>query len=244
MILAAGKGIRLQPLTNSMPKVLLKIGGITMLEHQINYLRYYGTSEIIINVHHFADDIIKFIKYKKYDFRIEFSDEKEQLLETGGGLKKASWFFDDGKPFILMGADMYTTLNLAELVSYHKKQNPLATLAVKKRKSTREFLVNNKNLLCGWRNNITGEEIRLKNSIQPLENYGFSVIHVLNPEIFNHIKETGAFSMTTLYLRLAKQHPIMAYPCNDAEWYEFGRLENLNDEGLVQKAERIIEFYK
>lgn len=244
MILAAGTGTRLQPLTNTMPKALIKVCGISMLEHQINYLRYHGVNEIIINVHHFAGMIVDFIRKKDFGCRIEFSDESDQLLETGGGLKKASWFFNDGEPFFLLGSDMFTDLNLAELMKFHEKNTPLATLAMKKRNSTRDFLVNENNLLCGWKNNLTGEEIKTRESASNLTNYGFSVIHVISPEIFRLITETGAFSMTGLYLRLSSGYPVMGFIHNHSQWYELGRQENFNDKDLLTKVCKIAEMYR
>ena len=243
MILAAGTGSRLQPLTDLMPKALIEVNGICMLEHQINYLMHFGVDEIIINIHHYPDQIKNFINSKEYKIRIEFSDETDQLMETGGGLKKASWFFDDDKPFILIGVDIFTDLNLTDVYHYHTKHSALATLPVKKRNSTRDFLVDKKNIICGWRNNLTGEEIINKNSGLQLENYGFSVVHVINNEIFNLINETGPFTMTSLYLRLMLEHKINAYIHNQDEWFEFGRLENFKNDEMIKKAARIQHLF-
>lgn len=243
MILAAGTGTRLRPLTDNKPKALIEVNNIAMLEHQINYLMFYGVNEIIINIHHFGEQIKNFINQKKFNIRIEFSDELDQLLDTGGGLKKASWFFDDGKPFFLLGADIYTDLNLTDLLDYHKKFNPIATVAVKKRNSTRDFMIDENNILCGWRNNLTGEEIFSRKSDNRLTNYGFSVIHVINPDIFNLIEETEPFTMTSLYMRLVKNNIVMAYPHNQDEWFEFGRLENFYNQAMLQKADRIQRIY-
>lgn len=244
MILAAGMGTRLKPYTDYKPKALIEINQTTMLEHQINYLTSYGIDEIIINVHHFPEQIKTFISRKKYKFRIEFSDEQEQLLDTGGGLKNASWFFDDGKPFLLIGVDIFTDLNLHNLLAFHHTHNALATLAVKKRPSTRDFLVDQENILCGWKNNLTGEEIITRKYDSELTSYGFSVIHVINPVIFRLITESGPFNMTNLYLRLAKNHQIMAYPHNHVQWFEMGRLENLENPENIHKISRIIEIYQ
>jgi NDP-sugar pyrophosphorylase family protein len=244
MILAAGKGIRLRPHTYDKPKALIKINHTTMLEHQINYLSFYDVSEIIINIHHFAEQIKDFISRKKYKTRIEFSDEQEQLLDTGGGLKKAAWFFDDGKPFLLIGIDIFTNLNLYDLLAFHKSHGSLATLAVKKRQSTRDFLFDQNNMLCGWKNNLTGEEIITRNYNSELTSYGFSVIHVINPDIFKLISETGPFTMTSLYLRLAENHQILAFPHNNDQWFELGRLENLNNPESIRSIAEIIKNYQ
>ncbi len=244
MILAAGTGTRLRPLTENKPKALIEVNQISMLEHQINYLMYYGVDEIIINIHHYADQIKDFIRQKKYNVRIEFSDESEQLLDTGGGLKKASWFFDDGKSFFLIGVDIFTDLNLSDLLHYHERFHPMATLAVKKRNSTRDFLIDEKNLICGWRNNLTGQEIIVKNANSKLTSYGFSVVHVINPQIFDLITETGAFTMTSLYLRLIKDNTIIAYPHNRDKWFELGRLENLENSEIIEKIVEIMKIFK
>ncbi len=244
MILAAGKGTRLKPYTNHKPKALIEVNHTTMLEHQINYLKWFGVDEIIINIHHFPDMIRDFIRKKKYKLRIEFSDEKEQLLDTGGGLKKASWFFDDDKPFILIGIDIFTNLNLHNLIEYHHKHISLATLAVKKRHSTRDFLVDQENLLCGWKHNLTGEEIISRESNSILTSYGFSVIHIINPVIFKHIKETGPFTMTSLYLRLAQKFQIKVYPHHNDFWFELGRVENLKHSENLKTIIDIIKQYK
>jgi MurNAc alpha-1-phosphate uridylyltransferase len=244
MILAAGKGTRLRPYTDHKPKALIEVNHTTMLEHQINYLTWFGVDEIIINIHHFSDQIRHFIQQKGYKIRIEFSDEKEQLLDTGGGLKKASWFFDDNNPFFLIGVDIFTNLNLHDLLAYHQKHNALATLAVKKRNSTRDFLVDQDNVLCGWKNNLTGEEIISRKIDSKLTGYGFSVIHVINPGIFELITETGPFTMTSLYLRLAEKHPVRVYPHNSDKWFELGRIENLNNPENLNMIARITQIYQ
>ncbi|HJX71088.1 MAG TPA: nucleotidyltransferase family protein [Bacteroidales bacterium] len=244
MILAAGKGTRLIPHTDHKPKALVEINHTTMLEHQINYLTCYGVDEIIINIHHFSDQIKDFIGRKKYKIRIEFSDEQEQLLDTGGGLKKASWFFDDDNPFLLIGIDIFTNLNLHDLLAFHQNHSALATLAVKKRRSTRDFLVDRNQMLCGWKNNLTGEKIITRKYESKLISYGFSVIHVINPDIFKLVTETGAFTMTSLYLRLAEKYRIMVYPHNNDKWFELGRKENLNNPENVRTIAELIKFYQ
>ncbi|MBN2613354.1 MAG: nucleotidyltransferase family protein [Bacteroidales bacterium] len=243
MILAAGKGTRLKPYTDHKPKAMVEINGITMLGHQINYLTYYGVDEIIINVHHFPGQIKDFIRNQNYKIRIEFSDEQDELLDTGGGLKKASWFFDDGKPFFLVGVDIFTNLNLESMYNHHLRHNPLATLAVKKRDSTRDFLIDQNNVLCGWKNNITGEQVISRKSETGLTNIGFSVVHVIHPRIFSMVTETGPFTLTSLYLRLAGDHTILAYPHNNDQWFEFGRTENLLNENLLSETLKIQQLF-
>ena len=141
MILAAGIGTRLRPITLEKPKCLVEVQGISLLEHTIRYLKYFGVKEIVINVHHFADQIEQFIQHKNsFGIQIALSDEREALLDTGGGLIKAKWFFDDKKPFFLIASDVITDLDLTSLYNYHLLHDPLVTLAVKHRQSSREFL--------------------------------------------------------------------------------------------------------
>lgn len=233
MILAAGKGTRMRPLTDTIPKALIPVQGVTLLEHTIRYLKYFGINEIIVNVHHHASQIIDFIKKNKFfGIRIEFSDESSELLDTGGGLYKARWFFDKTDPFILTSSDVITDLNLTDLIGFHLKNNPLATLAVKHRKSSRDFLFDSRYHLCGWQNNVNGEKKLIRDVANPV-GIGFSTIHCINPSIFDLIIEQGGFSIVDAYLRLATKHTIMGFEHNQSLWFECGRYENyplLNDE--------------
>jgi len=165
MIFAAGKGTRLKPLTDNIPKALVKVNNIPLLEHVILKLKKSGVTEIILNVHYLANQIIDFLKEKNnFDIRIEISDETDLLLDTGGGLKKASWFFDDNKPFIVHNVDIISEINIEELFNYHIANNALATLAMSKRNSSRYFLMNTENQLCGWENIQTKVKIISKSS--------------------------------------------------------------------------------
>jgi NDP-sugar pyrophosphorylase family protein len=228
MILAAGRGTRMKPLTDSMPKALIKVQGVPLLEHCIKYLKFFGIYEIIINVHHHAEQIIDFLnKNGNFGLQIVISDERDELLETGGGLYKARWFFNDNMPFVMMSSDVITNLNLEDLCAYHRRYNPIATLAVKQRTSTREFLFDENNDLCGWRNNTTGE-IRWSRAVSNFKAISFSAIHVIDPVIFELITEKGIFSITDLYLRLAGERIIKGYEHNESLWFECGRIENLD----------------
>lgn len=227
MILAAGIGTRLRPITLEKPKCLVEVRGISLLEHTIRYLKYFGVKEIVINVHHFADQIEQFIRDKNsFGIHIDFSDERDALMDTGGGLVKAEWFFDDKKPFFLIASDVITDLDLTKLYEYHLNHDPLVTLAVKHRPSSREFLFDPGHRLCGWHNNVTGETRWVKEISDTLK-IAFSTIHVVNPRIFDMVTETGAFSLIDLYLRLAGQYTILGFEHNETAWFEFGRIENL-----------------
>jgi NDP-sugar pyrophosphorylase family protein len=235
MILAAGIGTRLRPITLEKPKCLVELQGISLLEHTIRYLKYFGVKEIVINVHHFADQIEQFIQDKNsFGIHIVLSDERKALLDTGGGLVKAKWFFEDKKPFFLMASDVITDLDLTALYNYHLLHDPLVTLAVKHRQSSREFLFDPGHRLCGWHNNVTGETRWVKEISNPLK-IAFSTIHVIDPRLFGAVTETGAFSLIDLYLRLARENVILGFEHNQTAWFEFGRIENL--EGLNRSTE-------
>jgi len=233
MILAAGEGTRLKPLTDKIPKALLEVKGKPLLEHTINYLMHYGVDEIVINVHHFAEQIIAYLESKKnFNIRIEISDETDKLLDTGGGLKKASWFFNDKSSFILATVDIITNLNLNKLYEFHVKSGALVTLAVKKRPSTREFLFDKDYCLCGWKSNITGEKKLLVSKDVIKHSIAFSGYHVINPSIFELITEEDSFPITDLYLRLAREQIIKGFSHDESFWMEFGRIDN------IEKAEK------
>ena len=230
MILAAGVGTRLKPITDKIPKALVKVNGKTLLEHTVNFLKHFGVDEIIINVHHRAGQIIDYLAHNNnFNIRIEISDEKDRLLDTGGGLKKASWFFNDKSSFFLATVDVITNLNLAELYKYHSGSDALVTLAVKSRPSTRELLFDENNCLCGWKSNITGEKKLLAGEEHIRHSFAFSGYHVINPAIFGMITEKGSFPVTDLYMRLAKKNIINCYIHNDSLWMEFGRLANVRN---------------
>lgn len=229
MILAAGLGSRLKPLTDRNPKPLLKIGEFKMIDLVVAYLIKHGVDEIIINVHHMADQMMEYVIEKRWEgLKIEISDETDELLNTGGGLVKASHFFKNEEDFVLMASDILTDLNLTDMIAHHRKERSLATLAVKDRKTTRSLLFDKDNHLAGWKNNLTGEQKAVENKI-PAKGLGFSGIHVLNSSIFNLIEEQGAFSIIDLYLRLAEYKSIQAFEHSSGKWLEFGRPENIKD---------------
>jgi NDP-sugar pyrophosphorylase family protein len=241
MILAAGRGTRMLPLTENTPKPLIEVQGVPLLQHTIQYLKFYGVTEIIINVHHFPEQIIDFVKKNgHFGIRIEFSFESDTLLDTGGGLYKARHFFNDNKPFILTSSDVITDLNLSELYEFHKQNNPIATLAVKHRNSSRDFIFDENHRLCGWHNNMTGET-RLIRSVEKQIRIGFSTIHMINPVLFGLMTERDSFSIVDVYLRLAPEYPILGFEHNMSAWFECGRIENL--EALNRNPE-IDSLYK
>ncbi|MBS4014252.1 MAG: nucleotidyltransferase family protein [Bacteroidetes bacterium] len=234
LILAAGLGTRLKPLTDNKPKALVELGGKTLLEHAIEKLVESGVSDIIINVHHFHEMMKSFIGNLSYNgISLSISDEKELLLDTGGGLWKAKSFFNDGKPFLLYNVDIISDIDLKGLCSSHIKNKALATLAVTERKAVRTFLWDS-NKLCGWRNNNTGEEIlSYKTEKEPLQ-MAFSGIHCINPEIFKLYNAEGVFSIKDVYLKIAKEFKIAPFIHDANNWFDTGTIENLS------KAEKYI----
>jgi NDP-sugar pyrophosphorylase family protein len=217
-----------------MPKALVDINGKTALQIAVERCFMHGFNDVLVNVHHFADMVENEVeKLRKSGYSITISDEREQLLETGGGLFKARNFFDD-KPFLIYNVDIVTDLNLTALYRYHLEKDGLATLATRHRQGNRFLLINKDGLLKGWRNVSTGEEILISRKNGKLEEIGFSGIHVVEPHIFTLMSE-GVYTMTTLYLRLAKRHKIYAYIDDDGYWGDIGTPESLEHAREISK---------
>lgn len=239
MLFAAGLGTRLKPYTNDKPKALVEIGEITLLERCINQLKQNGIREIVINVHHFGNQIIDFLQSRNnFGLTIHISDESEALLDTGGGLLKAKALLAGNEPILLINVDVLTNLNFTELLHYHRQKQALATLVVRNRETSR-YLLFNEGVLVGWKNKKTGD---LKTSrpegITGSREYAFSGIHIIQPELLNEITETGKFSIIELYLRLAKTFKIAAYIDSQSVWMDLGKVEEMADaEKLVKKLE-------
>ncbi|KNB62378.1 MULTISPECIES: nucleotidyltransferase family protein [Chryseobacterium] len=211
LIFAAGKGTRLKPFTDHHPKALAKVNGIPLLERNITYLKGFGITDFVINVYHFGDQIIDFLKKNNnFNCNIEISDESEELLETGGGLIFAKKFLDHGEDFLIMNADILTDININNLVEYHKKIKDFATLAVSDRESSRKLLFNDDMVLRGWLNVQTGEQ-RLAEFNKGFKPYAFSGVHCINPVIFDKIKRTGKFSVMEEYLDLMQTEKIHGF---------------------------------
>ncbi len=231
MIFAAGLGTRLKPITDSIPKALVPIAGKPLLEHIILKLKAAGFDELIINVHHFPKQIIDFIEEnKQFGIRIEISDETEELLETGGAIKKAAHFFDDGKPFLVHNADILSDVDLKNLYENHMRTKAEATLLVSKRESSRYLYFDSKNNLQGWMNENTGESKSPYIDFDP-SNYdkrAFAGIHVISPEIFKYMnKWEGKFSIIDFYLSLIGKSEIHAYCAEKLNMIDVGKLHSL-----------------
>lgn len=227
-ILAAGLGTRLKPLTDNKPKALVEINGITLLEIVIRKLIRYGFNEIIINVHHFANQIIDFLQQKKnYEITIEISDEKNLLLDTGGGLKKTHWFFVEKEPFLIHNVDILTDIDLRLFYNTHHKNNSIATLAVQNRKSSRYLLFDKDKNLCGWRNDKTNEEIITREYTGTLFPFAFSGIHITDNRIFELMPNKEVFSIVDFYLEIAKENRVTYFDHTDSLFFDLGKKENI-----------------
>jgi NDP-sugar pyrophosphorylase family protein len=228
MILAAGKGTRLGKIAETIPKALLDIKGKSLLRLTVESCTASGFDDIILNVHHLADLVEEEVeRLRKEGFNITVSDERDMLLETGGGLYKARGFFDSN-PFLLCNADTLTDLDLTALYRYHKKMQGLATLAVRNRKGKRYLLVDKEGLLKGWCNKSTGERIIACEETEKLFEIAFSGRHIINPEIFNYMSD-GVYTMTALYLQLASNHEIFTLRDDSGYWVNVGTPENLEE---------------
>jgi len=228
MIFAAGLGTRLGLVTKKTPKALVEINGKTMIERTILKLKSHGVTNIIINLHHFPGQIKTFIRSKNnFGINIYYSLETGQLLETGGGLMNARWFFDDRAPFFIHNVDVLSDVDLGEMWRYHERNKPLATLFVQKRNSSRYFLFNDQLLLKGWTNINTGKTIHVDGPAATLNQLAFNGVHIIDPDIFDLINNTGAFSITPSYLELAGKHSIYGFRSDQAEYLDVGKPETL-----------------
>jgi NDP-sugar pyrophosphorylase family protein len=243
MILAAGLGTRLRPLTNDRPKALVEIAGRTLLEITLARLRAFGICEVIVNIHHFADHIVEYLKANaNFGMRIAISRE-EVLLDTGGGLKKAAWFFlDDSarfdEPFLLHNVDVISTIDFAKMLQAHKANKALATLAVQKRESSRQLLFDEHLQLCGRRagSDRKPEIVRPSPRLEPL---AFSGIHIISPRLLPMLTQDGIFSIIAPYLRLAERgEQILGFKADESYWRDLGRIEDLEhaEQDLRQNA--------
>ncbi len=224
MIFAAGLGTRLRPLTDTVPKALAPVGGQPLLEILIKKMIRQGFDKIIVNVHHFGDQIIEFLeKRDRFGIEIAVSDERDMLLDTGGGLKKAGWFFDHDRPFLVHNVDILSGIDLGALYKSHiQHQGRLATLLVRHREGNRFFLFDPGLQLCGWENVQTGEKIIGREMYQPLQRLAFSGIQVIDPRIFRYMNQTGPFSIVKTYLELSGKEKITGYIDDNNAWIDAG----------------------
>lgn len=230
MIFSAGLGTRFKPWTDKHPKALALVNGKSLLQRNIEYLQQYGIKDVMVNVHHFADQIEEAIaKNNGWGSNITISDERGFLLDTGGGLLKAKPFFAPGERFITCNADILTDLDINKLLAFHEANAPLISFGVSKRKTSRNFLFDENGQLCGWRNNNTGEE-KISRHNKHLIPKAYSCVVVFEYAVFRLMEQTGfsgKFSLTDVYLELAKQHTILGYDHTGDRWADVGKTESV-----------------
>ena len=235
MIFAAGLGTRFKPWTDKHPKALALINNKSLLQRNVEYLQQYHITDVVVNVHHFADQIIAAVEENKgWGSNIIISDERNEVLETGGGLLNAKQLLQSNEPFITLNADILTNLNINDLISFHKKNNALISFGITNRKSSRCFLFDESNRLCGWENSSTGEK-KIAINKEPLHAMGYSCVAVFEQAVFTLIPQKGKFSLTDTYLSLAPNHLIMGYDHSGDQFIDVGKPES------VAAAEKIFE---
>ena len=226
LIFAAGLGTRFKPWTDKHPKALAVVKGKTLLQRNVEYLQQYGIYDVVVNVHHFAEQIIDAININKgWGSNISISDETDAVLETGGGLKKAEPLLNE-KLIVIINVDILTDLKLDEMLAYHNHHKPLATLATTNRSTSRFFLFDDDDNLCGWRNTKTGDEKISRTSTNYVQK-AFSGIHIIEPRIFPLIIQQGKFSMVDVYLDLAKTETIKAFDHSGSKFIDVGKPESV-----------------
>ena len=226
MVLAAGLGTRLRPLTDLTPKAMLEFRGRPMIDYILEKLHQNGFSQVVINLHHLASQLRTYLEEHRPDgMELHFSDESGALLDTGGGIVKASELFDPSAPVLIHNVDILSNIDLGALHKEHLASGAMATLAVKERETTRNLLVDPSGRLKGWRDNRSGKQILLGEPAN-LKALAFSGIHILSREIFQHLPTDGAFSITTAYLELAKNHSIMTYDHSGDSWIDMAHPSN------------------
>ena len=232
MVLAAGLGTRLRPLTDDRPKALVEVAGRTLLEITLSRLRGFGIREVMINLHYFADMVVDYLKaHNNFGMRIEVSRE-DVLLDTGGGLKEAGQFFLEGpnppeEPFVLHNVDVISTIDLRRMVQFHADNHALATLAVQDRKTSRYLLFDQQCRLCGRRAGRDGETELVRSSLQT-QALAFGGIHMISPRFIPLMTEEGIFSIITSYLHLAGQNQnILGFRTDEYYWRDLGRPDDL-----------------
>lgn len=234
MIFAAGLGTRLRPLTENRPKALLEVDGKALLEITIRRLKHFGIREVVVNIHHFGELILGFLeRHQHFGIDISISDERRLLLDTGGGLKKASAHFQDA-PFLVHNVDILSSIDLQELYEAHLASGALATLAVRGRPSSRHLLFDEQGRLAGWRHNRTGEQ-RISRPAQEYTPLAFSGIYVLSPRIFQFMPGQDVFSIIDVFLEAAKRETLLAFRHDESLWLDVGKAEAL------EKAEALIK---
>ena len=227
MIFSAGLGTRFKPWTDHHPKALALVHGKPLLQWNIEYLQRFGINDIIVNVHHFAEQVTDAIRENDgWGSRVRISDEQDLLLDTGGGLLKAKSLFTPGERFVTCNVDILTDLDILQMMQDHLVNQPLISFGVTDRKTSRYLLFDDRQRLCGWRNASTGEEIIARPS-DVLVQKAYSCVVIFEYDIFNHIELTGKFSLIDLYLKLAGNQEIRGFDHSGGRWVDVGRPESV-----------------
>ncbi|HLH09769.1 MAG TPA: nucleotidyltransferase family protein [Terriglobales bacterium] len=229
MVLAAGLGTRLRPLTERRPKALVEVAGRTLLDITLARLRSFGIRDVIVNVHHFADLMLEYLKVNRnFGMKVAVSHE-DILLDTGGGLKKAAWFFREGKsgePFLLHNVDILSNIDLAAMIEAHKGSEALATLAVQDRKSSRHLLFDENEYLCG--RSMSNKPDEVVRTVPEMQALAFCGVHVISPRFLTMMQGDGVFSIVNSYLVAAMQgERISAFRADRYYWRDLGRPEQI-----------------
>jgi N-acetyl-alpha-D-muramate 1-phosphate uridylyltransferase len=226
MIFAAGLGTRFKPWTDKHPKALAVINGKSLLQRNVEYLQQYGFDEVVVNVHHFADQIIDVVeKAKGWGSRIVISDERDEVLETGGGLLKAKEHLQ-GSTFLTLNVDILTDVNLKAFLHFHQQEGATISLGVTNRKTSRYLLFNEYNRLCGWRNTATGQE-RIAIQQDEYQQKAYSGLALFEPTVFDAITQRGKFSLIDVYLSLAPQFKISGFDHSESKVLDVGKPESV-----------------
>ena len=227
MIFAAGLGTRFKPWTDKHPKALAIVNKKSLLQRNIEYLQQYGITDVVVNVHHFADQLIEAIEVNKgWGSKVIISDESNEVLETGGGLLKARPLLEGNEPFITLNADILTDLNITKLLDHHQQNKALVSFGITNRKTSRYLLFDETQRLCGWRNVNTGEE-KISIPGKELHQMAYSCVVVFEPTIFDLIPQKGKFSLTETYLSLASSQLILGYDHTGDRLVDVGKPESV-----------------
>lgn len=235
MIFAAGMGSRLKPLTDKMPKALVPVNGKPMLEHVLLKLKAAGFFRIVINIHHFGEQILQFLESNNnFGLNIDISDERDYLMDTGGGIKHAARYLEGDEPFLVHNVDILSNVDLSVMYRHHVESNAAVTLLVSRHSSTRQLFFDKTKNLCGWRNNETGEVKPAYPYFDCSKSQGFTFggIHVISSKIFDYMDEwTGKFSIIDLYLSICPKASIRYYTTDDLKMIDIGKPETLSEAG-------------
>ncbi|MEO7175248.1 MAG: nucleotidyltransferase family protein [Saprospiraceae bacterium] len=239
LILAAGLGTRLRPLTDHIPKALIPVNGVTLLERSIRHVAQSGVREILVNVHYFADQVETFLQHIELpDVKIYIQDEREILLDTGGSMRLARDFFGKTGQALVVNADIISTLDFGEMLAFHESNDAAATLDVRLRSSSRQLLFDDKNQLRGWANN-KGEFKWVNGPIDTYNQFAFSGIQIIDSAAFDQMPDQFVFSSIDWYLTLAQKHKVLAYQSSSSIWLDVGSAEKLAiAEEIVSKLEQ------